>query len=69
MRPAETCGSSTSPGTSSMWLRARVDRLDELGHDVEDQHALTCVGEGHGERKPDVTGAHDGDVPGPFTAN
>ena len=47
-----------------MWLVPRVDRVDELGHDVEDQHALTCIGEGQGEREPDVTGADDGYIPG-----
>ena len=44
--------------------RAGVDRLDELGHDVDDQHALPGVGEGQGERQADVAGADDGNVLG-----
>ena len=48
-----------------MWLSPRLIAVDELGDDVDEQHALPGVGEGLRERQADVAGADDGDVPGP----
>ena len=47
-----------------MWLSPALIAVDELGHDVDEQHALPGVGEGLGERQADVAGADDGNVPG-----
>jgi hypothetical protein len=45
---------------------ADVQRLDELGHRVDEQHPAARVRERLRERHADVAGADDGDVPGPL---
>jgi hypothetical protein len=43
---------------------AVVERLDDARLDVHEEDALAGLGEGVGERDPDVAGADDCDVPG-----